>query len=489
MFNDPALIRAWRSRTAHDHAVNIVLEAWSGAPPECRAALIASQGDVVRAGACGGEGWRQLAEGDVLGALRVARARHESGFRNSPNALLEAEALFAAGAVVASLNRLEKLHWSGDVSATLALSRRRHLLGDHAGAEHAASALPVHAHAALTGARAALIGDRVEAALRFVGPFLEGAAPIPEPAVAGAFAVVAASILARNGELELLKAFAGRLLSVPDIAEDMMPTVARAAWIAGLAEPAWRRFASGQEPWMLVARLELAGLAGDAALASKLLTQVGLLGAPARMTMLLLNGLSEEIERRNNEHLFGEGGGVVHIWRTHPYRWQPWIKAMRRITGDLEVYNLSRKELPDEQAIPQAALDDGSLIEVVEPEPVPAQAVRGTGIWIDEPLCRGIGIGHDWPEEETRRMAHLVTAVSRDDAAVWVVGADAALRYAHEGRAMVVVAPPGDPFWAGPLPECAWPAMSILRAAPGKGWAGAGDRAIAVAQSLISQAV
>ncbi len=486
LFLDRPLIDAWWSRTAHDHGIDILIGAWAGVPPVHRAAMIAALGDVQRAGACGGEGWSQLAKQDIVGALRVARGAEDSGARNESMALLEAEALGAAGAIVASLTRLEGLLRQGSVPAAVSLARRRHMLGDHIGAQHVAATLPMHAHAALTGARAALVAGHTEAALRFIEPFLSGAAPIPEPAVAGTFAVVAASVLARALEFPRLKHFVSGLLAAPDLAEDMMPTTARAAWTAGLAEHAWNRFNNESNPWMNVARLELATLAGNAKLASQLLTRAGPLGIPAKAALLLLNGRDATADREAAQ-IF-EGDGTLHVWRTHPHRWQPWIEAVSRTSANIEIYDLSRKEIPDEQAIPRGVLDDSSLIELMDPVPVDARPIKGSGVWIDKPLCRGVGIGHDWPEEETSSLTADLPLVSRRKAAVQIMGADAALAHAHEGRATVVVAPPGDPFWAGPFPELAWPAMHVIRADSRQGWTGAGERAAKAVKALCAGA-
>ncbi len=400
--------------------------------------------------------------------------------------MLEAEALFVAGAVVAALGRLEPLHRQGDTAATLALARRRHTLGDYDGAQQAAATMPLHAHAALIGARAALMLGRHNTALRFAEPFLTGAAPVPEPAVAGALAVVVSTILARLGEHQRLRHLAESLLGAGDLPDDMMPTTARVAWTAGLAEQAWNRFGGEGNPWMTVARLELATLAGNSALASGLLKRAGPLGAPARTPLQLIKGERDDspgaTEAFGNQHL-------LHVWRTHPHRWQPWIEAAQQTPAHVEVYDLAAGELPDEQAIPRAMMDDGSLSTVLAPIPVAPRPVRGNGVWVDERLCTGIGIGHDWPAKERHVVAEHAVLAPKEQAAVWVVGVDAALAHASEGRGMVVVAPPGDPFWAGPLPERAWPAMRVVRADSRDGWTGAGQRVVDATNQLLGAVV
>ena len=129
-------------------------------------------------------------------------------------------------------------------------------------------------------------------------------------------------------------------------------------------------------------------------------------------------------------------------------------------------------------------IDDGMLATLVAPKPPKPHAAPGAGVWIDTTLCSGVGIGHDWPKDESEALAAAVgeqVVEDPDRARVWIVGEERALAHAAEGRAMVVLAPPGDPFWAGPLPERAWPRMSITRADPVTGWAGVGTRAGALA--------
>ena len=481
MLIDRTLADACRARAACAPGTDVLVDAWAEAPPDRRAAMAVARGDLQLASACGGDGWKQLAEGDVVGALRVARGERCG---NAAMRLLEAEALLAAGAIRAGLERLDALHHEGEPAASLALARRRHMLGDHAGAERAATGLPMHVQTALIGARAALINGRAAAAFRFVEPFLRGMAPIPEPSVAGAVAVVAASILSRRGQLAELTSFARGLLDAFDVPEDMMPAVARVAWTAGLSAQAWDRFGIEDNSWMAAARLELAALAGDAALASRLMQRAGPVGAPAAAALRLLRGVIRE--DMPDDAVFREGI-TVHVWRTHPHRWQPWIEAARQTPADIAVFDLAGNALPDRRTIPQVVLDDGALLDLLPPIRVPLRG-SGAGLWIAPLLCRGLGIGHDWPEEETRVLRTSTRLASRrEDAAVWVLGADDALANAHLGRPMVVVAPPGDPFWAGPLPERVWSGLRVVRADASAGWRGAGARVAKAARSLMAQ--
>ncbi len=482
MFVDKTLARTWRSRTARDDGVEILVGAWSGEPADHRAALIAARGDLPRAGDCGGLGWKCLAKNDIVGALRQARQREESAPQSASMAFLEAEALFAAGAVVGSLNRLANLHRQGNAPATMALARRHHLLGDHARAESVATALPSHAHTALVGARAALAGNRPTRAMGFIEPFMEAATPLPEPGVAGAFAAIAAATLARLQDFAELRRFAASLLVAPDLPPDMMPSVARAAWTGGLAGQAWKRFA-GNDPWMLAARLELATLSANAELTAGLLARAGPMGTPAQPAMLLLTGRQPDPKQAAQVFVPDQS---LHLWRTHPYRWQPWIDAACSQGASVEIYDLARDEIPDEQVIPNGTLNDGSLVELLEPTPVQPLPIRGSGAWIDESLCQGVGVGHDWSNDEAQALAERLPRTDQKCAAVWIMSADAALAHVHEGRAIIAVAPPGDPFWNGPLPERAWPALRMVRQNVSEGWRGAGERVAALVDKLLN---
>ena len=453
--------------------------------------MIAAQGDLPRAAACGGGGWEALLEGDVAAAMECVREAPES----PGMAFLEAEALFCAGAIVAGLQRLEALHARGDSAGTLALARRRHQLGDHAGAVQAALALPGHALAALTGARAAVSSHRIETAFRLVDPFLQGVAPLPEPATAGAAGVVVASILARTGEHGRLQSFVDRLLGAGDPPEDMMPSVARTAWIGGRGREAWNRFGITKSPWCAAARLELAILAGNLDLAVQLAQRAGPLGAPSAPAIRLLRGGAQPSGEAgaaggpylyaDAENVFGDGR-TVHVWRTHPHRWQPWIEAALRTPANVVVCDLAARRLPAPDELPWSVIDDGALVDMLAPVPVPVAARTGAGVRIGSTLCRGVGIGHDWPERESGAVRDaLPPAPAGGEAAVQVCGADEALEHVHTGRALVVVAPPGDPFWAGPLPERVWPSVRVVRADALAGWTGAADRIAAAATDLL----
>ena len=436
-------------------------------------------GNVHQAAALGGAGWQRLAEGDQLGALRMARAGEKQ--RTAASRLLEAEALIASGAIMAGLARLEQLHAASDSAATVALARRLHMLADYAGAEQVAHTLPMHSTAALVGARAALAGDRVEGAFRFVEPYLYGPAPIPSPATASALALIASSVLARNRQFEALETFAEGLLHAPDLPEDMMPGVARVAWMAGLGADAWEKFA-GETGWRAAACLELAILSGNEALAARAAQRAGVLAAPSEPALRLLRG--DFFVEENAPKIFREGA-VVHIWRTHPCRWQPWIEAALATPAEVGVFDLTRGIVPDSQAVPQAVFDDASLAEVLAPRPV-VPTVRGSaGVRVEPHLVKSTGIGHEWPESELAELRKLTScSASIDGEAVRIAGEETALHVASRGLPVVLIAAPGDPFWAGPLPERVWPSMRIIRMDGRHGWSGAAARAAEAAREL-----
>ena len=455
-----------------------LVDAWLGRGGDGAAALALAAGDPLAAAVLGGQGMRALAESRLADALRWARSRPGSAAKG----LVGAEALIAGGRIVAGLEELERLARRRDPAGTLALARRCHLLGDHARAEAAASRLPHHPAAALIGARSALVSGRAGAALAHLHPFLGGEAGIADPAQTGAVGAAAAAALARLGKTVELGAFARRLLSQGLVPPEMLPGLARVAWTAGLAADARERLDREPGPWRDAARLELAVLAGDPERAAAEAAAAGPLAEPSRGLIELLAGAKPR--RGANEAL--PGVRSIEVWRTHPARWDPWIAAVTGTQAKVRVRNLAAGWLPpDDDRAPDLVIDDGALVDLVAPAPVPPRPVEGDGIWVDPVLCEGVGVGHDWPGVERRALLRgMRQAVSPDTARIRVAGADGALDRAVEGRREIVIAPPGDPFWAGPLPERAWPAMRVVRADPDRGWAGAGARVGALAREL-----
>ena len=286
MFVDQALARSQRSRVVFGHAGHIVIDAWSGIGEHVRAGLLAAQGELRLAAACAGGGWSALADGHISKALEFVHQHPEV----PGTALLEAEALFQAGAVTMALERLGELHRQGDPGASLALARHRHELGDHAGAMHVAATLPMHAHAATIGARAAVAHDEPRTALRFIEPLLHGLAPIPDAPTAGLVTMVVAHILAKLEAHERLVKFVDRILLSGDVPEQMLPTLARAAWTAGRASEAWTRCSSMRTPWAVGAKLELAMLCGDLDVVQRMVHEAGPVAEASAPALRLLSG-------------------------------------------------------------------------------------------------------------------------------------------------------------------------------------------------------
>ena len=241
MFLDRSLAHAHRMRLASEPGSMIVADAWLGTPPALRAAMAAAQGDLHYAAVCGCPHWAAFASGRLTDAFDAARgAPTAPGMKH-----LEAEALLAAGLIVTGLRALEALSARGDPAGTIALARRRHSLGDHRGAMLAAGSIPLHASAALTGARAALVLGNASTAWAFLEPFAEGLVAAPEALTAGAFAVTVAGALARTGNRTQLRGFAERVCFADHLPDTMLPAVARVAWSADSPH----RHGPGCPPW------------------------------------------------------------------------------------------------------------------------------------------------------------------------------------------------------------------------------------------------
>ena len=155
-----------------------------------------------------------------------------------------------------------------------------------------------------------------------------------------------------------------------------------------------------------------------------------------------------------------------------------------RTPANVVVCDLSAGELPDPEALPWAVMDDGALVEAIAPVAADPEQPPGYGVHVDAELCTGVGVGHDWPDAEADAVRDAFPRATAEPA-VQVLGAEAALAEAHAGRPTAVVAPPGDPFWAGPLPERVWPHINVVRSSPHAGWEGGGARLVATVQGLL----
>lgn len=462
---DRFLARAYRARTASVHGVDIVTDAWLNVPVGHRAAMAYAQGDPERAAACGGEAWVCLGKGDLAGALKAAR-KGKGVF----NEYLEAEALIAAGGIMPGLSRLRKLHQQGEVNATLAFASRLYALGHHKKALEIAGSAPWHAHTAMVGARAALSQQNYQQASVLLEPLLTGLVPVPSPMMASGIAVLAATWMVGTGQSRRLQVFAHRLLTTIDTPESMLPTLARVAWIAGFAKEAWQKFNAQQSEWFAAALTELALLAGDATLAQNMIQLAGALGAPSAASLALLNGsILDQASVSSGQKMFPKDA-KIHLWRTHPDRWQPWINAALQTQAEVEIYDLTQGRIPDLKVFPYMAIDDASLIDFLMPLTVTPKALQGQGIWIAPDLCQPITLTSAWPRENTDTLYQsLPQAKSPQAARVQVLPPDQALARANAGLAVVAIAPPGDPFWAGPVPERIWPNLRVVRSTK-TGW-------------------
>ena len=387
------------------HAGHVVLDAWSGIGENVRAGLLAAQGELSLASACAGGGWTALSEGNIAKALQAVN--DDPGRPGA--ALLEAETLFHAGAVSMALERLTAMHHQGDPGASVALARHCHELGDHTGAMHAAGTLPLHAHAATIGARAAIAADEPKVALRFVEPLLHGIAPIPDATCAGTVTMVTATTLAKLLAYDRLVKFVDRLLLSGDLPEQMLPTLARAAWTAGRPSEAWARCSGMKTPWAIGAKIELAILSGNLESARNMAKEAGPLAEPSAPALKLLSGEIGPKAKRDDSQPppwsaeFGEGK-TVHIWRTHPHRWQPWIEGALRSPARITICDLARGHMPPHDEIPDTVFDDGALIDTVRPIPVLTKAPAGEGVWVETDLCTGIGPKHDLTKDGVRKL-------------------------------------------------------------------------------------
>ena len=481
--HDRTLAGLTRQRVAQAHAPDLMVRSWLGVSAAGRAAMVAAEGDLVLAARCDPERFGALLEGDLPGSLRLAASDPSS----LPLRLVEAESLLAGGAILAGLEVLGDAHRRGFAPAGVALARRLHQLGHHRSAIEVAAELPLHAHPALVRARSAMAVERPREALRALAPLLEGAAPLPDVQSAGACAVVGAAALARCGFSGRLRAFALTLLGAGDLDEAFLPYVARVAWTAGEAAAFWDRLGQASSPGALAARVELAVLAGDSDQAAACLAAAGMAGAPSLPAVSMLRGALELDPAA--APLLDDPATRVHVWRsTEDARFDPWVRAIERAAANVSVYCLADGPLPEPDDVGQMVLEASSLPSVVAPlRLAPAPRRAGACVHVCKTLCRGVALGLDWPDDERRVLdAGIGTETSFEEAASVVGPPRPALRAHRQGASCVVVAPPGDPFWNGALPERVFARLKVLRADPRRGWAGGGRAALDALDTLRS---
>ena len=479
--HDRTLTGLARQRIAQPHAPDLMVRAWLGVPSAGRAAMVAAEGDLALAARCDPERWGPLLDGDVRRSLLVSASDPSS----LPLRLVEAESLLAGGAILAGLQVLGDAHRRGFAPAGVALARRLHQLGHHRRAIEVAAELPLHAHPALVRARSAMAIERPREALRALAPLLEGTAPLPDAQTAGACAVVGAAALARAGFADRLRAFTRSLLGAGDLDEALLPYVARVAWTAGEAAAFWDRLGEAASPGAQAARLELAVLAGDGDRAAACLVAAGTAGAPSVPAVSMLRGILDLDPAAAT--LLDDSATRVHVWRTaDDAQFDPWVRAIECSAADVSVYRLADGRVPDPDDVGSMVLEASSLLTVVPPERLaPAARPKGSSVHVCESLCRGIALGLDWPDDERRVLTAGVGAETAFEEAACVVGPPRpALRAHRRGASCVVVAPPGDPFWNGALPERAFAGLKVVRADPRTGWAGGGRAALDALDAL-----
>ena len=452
-----------------------MVRAWLGLPAANRAAMVAAEGDLMLAARCDPERWGPVAGGDVRLSLQIAASDPDS----LPLRLVEAESLLVGGAIRAGLEVLGDAHRRGFAPAGVALSRRLHQLGHHQRAIEVASELPLHAPAALVRARSAMAIERPREALRALSPLLEGAAPLPDTQIAGACAVVAASALARAGFADRLRGFARSLLAAGDLDETFLPYAARIAWTAGEAAAFWDRLGEAASSGAQAARLELAVLAGDGDRAAACLAEAGSAGTPGMPAVTMLRG-TVDLDPAAAQ-LLSDSDTRVHVWRTPDDAcFDPWVRAIERSAANVSVYRLAGGPVPELDDVASMVLESSSLLTVVAPVRLaPAPQDAGSSVYVHASLCRGIALGLDWPDGERRTLAAGAGDAAPFEEADCVVGPPGpALRAHRRGASCVVIAPPGDPFWNGVLPERVFSRLKVVRSHPRTGWAGGGRAAL-----------
>ena len=463
---DPAAHACAAPQRARDRPAGAAHRAWTGATPAHDADRLAAQGALAHAARLDPAGYGALARGHLERARAIAE--HER------RPVLGAEALMSAGAVRHAVETLSDAHARGDGAATLALARRLHHLGAHADAARIAAHLPGHAGACLIRARAALAAGRAEETLAAVGPVLEGTVPGSSTAQIGACAVLGASALARTGADAKLERFARALIDAPDLDDALWPYAARVAWTAGEGARAWTWAHRTRSHGAVQARVELALLAGDAERAAACAHAAGT--SPPGLGLL-----SAEIalDAGARERL-DDPSVRVHVWCTSDRRYAPWIETARASRAEVTVWDWRAGVTPARDDHPDMVLEDAALIAAVEAKKVRANAKKtGSGVHIHRPVCEKMALGLEWPEEESAALEAGVGGSTARDGAAWVVGPPApALEDHARGCGCVVIAPPGDAYWSGPLAERTFERLAVVRADPAHRWRGAGARVL-----------
>lgn len=477
--HDPEVLARARARSVRAAPMDIPVRAWLGEHPHEHAAMAGAQGDLRGAAACAPELWGPLAAGDVVRSIELVEAS-----RNVASVcVLEAETLFAAGAVRAAFAVLERGHGEGHAPASASLARHSHALGDHARAVEAAAVIPLHSSSAVVRARSALhLGDP-HGALQAVAPVLEGVAPVCTPVCAADAAVLGAGALARLGHVQTLERFASAYLDAVSLDTGQLAHAVRVAWIAGMSPSARSLLDALPVEVAVAAQVELCLLEGDAAGAREYAVGTG---DPERFSAPAI-GLLEGVLVRDEAGaaFFDDPSARIQIWCADDGRFAPWLRAASKSVAQVTFHDLACGMLPADDDLAQLVVADSALLGLVEPDRLHASASRsGGGVHVAHPLCETIGIGMEWPAEETAIIDRWVGSnACVEDAACVVCPARNAARVHAGGQACVAVAPPGDPFWNGVLPERLFDRLRVVRR-DGSGWAGAGRRVIDAIRTL-----
>lgn len=492
MLNDTVVHNVWRRRTARSQNTDAVLDSWLGISSDYRAAKLLVGGTVEQAIVVGkSKGWKALLDGDLKYAVEQA---DKLGRDHGAGIVMHAEALMSSGAFVAMIRNLDFFHQQGIPEATFCLATKLYLLGDYESCKNVAMHMPMHANTILIGARAAVVMKSYQDALEMITPFMTGAAPVEEGNLVGSFALVAANCLVGLGHREHLLEFSESLLDAIDLREEMSPMVARIAWLANNAQKAWDLYNDVDENiWSSIARMELALIAGNVKDAEILAAKNKNYGTLVTPLIRFLQGhvgpSSTDVSNivRQDDNPFAQEGALIHIWRTTPNRCQPWINAALAQKANVEIYDLTNRDLPKVDVIPDKVVLDVNLIDYMEPISFDEVNLKGKGIWIEDSLCSKVALDCDWPETETDTFKESVEMASdSSSAAVIIASAEKAIEFAMQGRPTVAISIPGDQFWISPSPEKLWKAMRMVNPEPEQEnvWEGAGENVLEYIQEF-----
>ena len=479
---DEFVASVYRSRVSRPVPVDILIKAWNSDDPLNRAAMNLALGDERRAAVVGGKPWELFLKNEYSNVLDLVQEEQGAPFRH-----LEAECFLRIGAIVAGINILNNLHAAGAPFGTLALTRQLFALGDFGNCERVAKSMRDHISVAIIGARCAIENKRFNTAMEIIEPYLGGIGEFQDTMAAGSLAVMAAHALAEMGRYPQLARFAGNLISTPDMPPQLMPAIAKIAWLGGFRDEAWKIFEGLDLEWASSAKVELSILEGDFDKAVTHQRNSAKRGTPSLSGMVFIAPSSLKGDEKVYKETFAEGQ-KVHIWRTAGDRWSPWIEAVKQSPADVSVYSLPEKNIPEESDIPYLGLDDASLFAIVKPIVVEEKLPENASVFMDYILCRGAGVGFDWPPGERKIIEESLDLVSPDQAGIYILrGNSSCFSRLMSGLPTIIIAPPGDPFWAGPIPNGIWKNCYLIRADNEKGWENGSEKVLNAVKDIKSR--